>query len=226
VVRFCPRCGARIGGHAANVLARELADRDRAVTAVSIVVVAVLAGVVAAYFVGDAGGLVEILAMEGLAAVGVLIALRVSRERVADAFPYGSASRDVLWAPVAAACSLAAAFAYMELLDSLGLAESGEEEALSTLEWLAIVVVAPIAEEAVCRGVLFSLLGRLVTPRSVLLLSAALFAFFHGLNGGLVLEYPHRFVGGLAFGYLRLRTGSLTAPTLAHGLHNLVAVTV
>ncbi len=48
----------------------------------------------------------------------------------------------------------------------------------------------------------------------------------HGLGGGWVLEFPHRFVSGLIFGWLRLRSGSLLPGMLAHFLHNALSLIV
>ena len=80
-------------------------------------------------------------------------------------------------------------------------------------------------EEGRCRGVLFVACSRVVGPRATLLLTTALFALLHGLQGH-VLAVPHRFVAGLAFGWLRARAGALVPGIAAHALHNALAVLV
>jgi membrane protease YdiL (CAAX protease family) len=87
-------------------------------------------------------------------------------------------------------------------------------------EWLASVVVAPLGEELLCRGVVMAALLRLGNRRTALLVSSVLFAFLHGLGGGYVFELPHRFVSGLLFGALRLWSGRLGPAVVAHALHN------
>ncbi|CAN5369759.1 type II CAAX endopeptidase family protein [soil metagenome] len=74
-------------------------------------------------------------------------------------------------------------------------------------------VVAPLAEEIFSRGLLWSALVKRGVPAGVtLVLTALLFAVLH-------LE-PTRFgylvVAGLVLGWLRLRTGRLGAPIVAH----------
>lgn len=87
-------------------------------------------------------------------------------------------------------------------------------------EWLSSVVVAPLGEELLCRGVVMAALLRLGNRTSALLISSVLFAFLHGLGGGYVFELPHRFASGLLFGALRLKSGRLGPAVLAHALHN------
>lgn len=82
---------------------------------------------------------------------------------------------------------------------------------------LIVVLLAPFAEELMFRGLMFSaLLKRGVPPWLVVLITAAAFAVFH-------LE-PTRigllFVAGVVLGYIRMRTGSLTAPIVAHMVIN------
>ncbi|MFY9343166.1 MAG: CPBP family intramembrane glutamic endopeptidase, partial [Planctomycetota bacterium] len=89
---------------------------------------------------------------------------------------------------------------------------------------VAVVGLAPIAEELLCRGAAWQAATRLGPPRVALGLTAVLFAFLHGLNGGYLLELPHRFAAGLIFGWLRWRTGSLVPAVLAHALHNGIAL--
>jgi membrane protease YdiL (CAAX protease family) len=71
---------------------------------------------------------------------------------------------------------------------------------LLVLAFVAFALVAPLAEELLFRGLGFAALGRYALP-----LTSALFAFAHAIP---VLLVPV-FLGGLALGYVRSRTGSL-----------------
>jgi uncharacterized protein len=105
---------------------------------------------------------------------------------------------------------------------------------LRTLLYLAFL--PGLNEELVYRGLLFSILLKmgagsegLPAPAWSLLLSSLLFALLHGfwLDPGLVphlepLALRNSFVSGLAFGWLRWRTGSLVLPVAAHGLEDVL----
>lgn len=83
------------------------------------------------------------------------------------------------------------------------------------LALVALVVIAPLAEELTFRGLCFATMGRYAVPGS-----AALFALAHGLP---VLLAPI-FVAGLALGWLRARTGSLYPGLAVHMLLNGIAL--
>ncbi|HLK43013.1 MAG TPA: CPBP family intramembrane glutamic endopeptidase [Thermoleophilia bacterium] len=80
---------------------------------------------------------------------------------------------------------------------------------------VALIVVAPVAEEFVFRGLAFATLGRYS-----LVASAALFAVAHGMA---VLLVPV-FLAGLALGYARQRTGSLYTGMAMHMTLNAIAL--
>ncbi len=98
------------------------------------------------------------------------------------------------------------------------------------LVFLIAAVAAPVVEEIMFRGVLFSHLRATVTPRlrfASLLVSAvvssAIFALIHPQG---VLFAPA--LGGLAVGFCLYREwrGSLIAPIVAHGINNAVTLTL
>jgi membrane protease YdiL (CAAX protease family) len=124
----------------------------------------------------------------------------------------------LLAAAPTAGLSLGFAFAVVRVYGTPG----GEAPSAPLL--IGIVVLAPVAEEWLCRGAAWRAATVLAPPRTALLLTAILFAFLHGLGGGYLLELPHRFVAGLLFGWLRWRSGSLLPGMLAHALHNVGAV--
>jgi membrane protease YdiL (CAAX protease family) len=85
------------------------------------------------------------------------------------------------------------------------------------IEFLAALVVAPLTEEAIFRGlILRGLLRRYAAPRAILV-SAVLFALWH--------RNPYQFVtafsGGLLAGWLYVRTRSLWPCVIVHALINL-----
>ncbi|MGH2379560.1 MAG: lysostaphin resistance A-like protein, partial [Candidatus Limnocylindria bacterium] len=89
------------------------------------------------------------------------------------------------------------------------------------LDLLTGVVVAPFAEEALYRGVVFAALAQRVPVAAAALASALLFAVPHGVG---VLA-PILVLGtGLAWVYWR--TGTLWAPILAHAVVNAISLVV
>lgn len=79
-----------------------------------------------------------------------------------------------------------------------------------------IVVIAPIVEELIFRGVIMSGFSRNYRPIYAIIFSALLFALFH-LNPW---QFPATFALGLVLGWIRIRTGSVLACILGHATHN------
>jgi membrane protease YdiL (CAAX protease family) len=77
-------------------------------------------------------------------------------------------------------------------------------------------VVTPLSEELLFRGLIQPKLEQLVSPTEALIVQAALFAALH-LNPIILVTH---FAMGLAFGWLRRRTGSLFPGILLHGAWN------
>ena len=90
------------------------------------------------------------------------------------------------------------------------------------LLWLAFIVVAPIREELLFRGFMFSGIqkSRLGAVGAVLISSLVWSALHvqYGLYGVATI-----FVSGLLFGAARARSGSVYVPIIMHALMNLVA---
>ena len=80
---------------------------------------------------------------------------------------------------------------------------------------LAIVAVAPLAEEVVFRGYLFTSLRDAMPKLGTHLVVAGLFGLVHGLGHAVPVA-----VLSLLFGYLRQRHDGLLPAILAHALHN------
>jgi membrane protease YdiL (CAAX protease family) len=83
------------------------------------------------------------------------------------------------------------------------------------------VVLAPIFEEMLFRGFLLPLLMRSVGPWLGILLTAVPFALLHGTQNQWAWQ-PVVLIGiaGIAFGYVRYKTGSTTAACLMHSAYN------
>ena len=78
------------------------------------------------------------------------------------------------------------------------------------------VIIAPMAEEFIFRGVLFSSIQKLGWPKCAWLVPSLLFALIHN-NAPIFLPL---FVFALALTWLYQKTGGLFAPMLAHSLFN------
>jgi membrane protease YdiL (CAAX protease family) len=95
------------------------------------------------------------------------------------------------------------------------------------LSAILLTAVLPAAvEEWLCRGVLWHALRDRLGPWPLILVTAAMFSFLHGLNGAFVYELPHRFFAGLVFGWLRWRSGSIVPGAAAHFVNNVLATVV
>jgi len=83
---------------------------------------------------------------------------------------------------------------------------------ISILELIAKLVVAPLTEEFLFRGLIFNGFRRHQGPRRAALMSGALFALFH------MRLLPYYFLGGALLAALYDDTGSLWPPILMHFL--------
>ncbi len=85
--------------------------------------------------------------------------------------------------------------------------------------FIGVVLIAPLVEEVLCRGILLSSLLKTRSPRTSILLSALFFGILH-LNPAHVVAASAL---GLVLGYVYYRTRSLTLVVILHGFNNLVA---
>jgi membrane protease YdiL (CAAX protease family) len=81
---------------------------------------------------------------------------------------------------------------------------------------LTAMVLAPLFEETLFRGVLLPVLAERWGGFAAVLISALVFGIAHLSLG----ELPPLFVLGLGLGWLRLQSGRLAASVLMHGLWN------
>jgi membrane protease YdiL (CAAX protease family) len=146
----------------------------------------------------------------GAGAVRASLARGASSAAIAAGFAGGLVGFALSWAYVHA------------LLAWAGVAPEVPEFGIAQV--LGVVVLVPLAEEWLCRGVLWVALRRVLTVRWTTLVSAVLFALLHGLGGAGLFEYPHRFAIGVLLGVLRARSGSLVPGIVAHAVINALAL--
>lgn len=84
---------------------------------------------------------------------------------------------------------------------------------------VTLIIIAPIGEELVFRGVILDGLRRRYRAATAVGLSAFLFAVMHANPW----QIPPTFAIGLVFGWWRLRGGSIHPCILGHALHNALA---
>jgi membrane protease YdiL (CAAX protease family) len=215
-VNYCGACGRAERGHARAVATAARVDRRTMTRSALACGVAVALPLLGLTLVSGAGSTFALLLATALLTAivaggfGAAWPLRVSWRWLAAAVP-------------AAAVTFGAAVAWVTLLPH-GLRAPGADA--DATPWLAAIVLAPVAEELLCRGAAYHAAARLAPPRLAVVLSAVLFAFLHGLNGIYWLELVHRFVAGLVFGWLRWRSGSLLPSMCAHALHNAAALAI
>jgi len=80
---------------------------------------------------------------------------------------------------------------------------------------VGVFVVTPVAVEVFFRGILFGEVRRSGSRGRALLLTTALFALYSTAAAD-ARDLPTAALAGLAFGWLRLRTGTVVAPVAAH----------
>lgn len=82
---------------------------------------------------------------------------------------------------------------------------------------VCVVIGAPIAEEIAFRGMIFTSLAKFkMWPVLTVILSAAVFALFHGEP----VRFPLLFAIGIVLGLARWHTGSVTTTIVAHMVNN------
>jgi membrane protease YdiL (CAAX protease family) len=99
---------------------------------------------------------------------------------------------------------------------------TAREAGMLPLFFFSFAVLAPVQEELFFRGFLYRGLGASIGPWPTIVLTSAVWAFFH-------LQYEWFFVAeifllGVTFGWLRMRSGSTILTMLLHGGMNALAL--
>ena len=226
---FCAACGAHL--ERLRVQAdhrRSSSEARRATAASSLVVVGVFVLLLADLGVQDAD-LAQLLVQVGFLLLALLAARVLGPEGPRDSLGAAPTPSGLGIGALAGGLSMGLTLLWWELFEQLPGLDFSEEPVEEVAPFLLLpafltVVMAPLSEEWLCRGALWSALSKLLDRRAVWVVSAAVFALLHGLGGGYILELPHRFLGGLVFGWLRLRGHGLGPCIAAHLVHNALAV--
>ena len=80
---------------------------------------------------------------------------------------------------------------------------------------LSVSILTPILEELLLRGFSFGVLLKCYSERASIVISALIFAIVHE-----PVAYGMAFGGGLLYGWLRVKTGSIVPSTITHILWN------
>ena len=81
-------------------------------------------------------------------------------------------------------------------------------------------LLGPILEESVFRGCLLPLLARASGNETAIILTAGLFALFHAPND--LVHWASFTLTGIAYGWIRVASGTTTAAALTHAIYNLI----
>jgi membrane protease YdiL (CAAX protease family) len=164
-----------------------------------------------------------ILVVSGIAAWAALTVdeLGLSRDRLGSGVRWGLAAAGIVAAAVALAVWVAT--------DTIGDVAGDVPTSLGALLWTTLVRIpigTVVFEELAFRGVLQGLLVRRHTLGPAVVATSALFAVWHVPGvwssgpAAVVGTVAATFVAGLGFSWLRVRSGSLLAPILAHWATN------
>ena len=95
------------------------------------------------------------------------------------------------------------------------------------LLFLSVILLAPIGEEYLFRGVLLSGLSQKLSENSAILLSSVVFMTFHLLEYyGYWIALVIIFLLGVLLATLRLRSQSMSIPIVCHATYNFVMLTL
>ena len=161
-------------------------------------------------------------AVSGLLAIGVILLFyRIRRKKLGDALWLRRVEGPGLLsgAALAPALYLAVTVAMMALpeawLDSYAEASSGVSGG-GVIGIVAVVLVAPVVEEFIFRGLIMTRLAQAMPGWLAAAPSAALFGLCHGHP----VWFAYTFVLGVLFGLMDLRLGSIWPSILAHMVFN------
>ena len=90
------------------------------------------------------------------------------------------------------------------------------------IEFLGIVVIAPLCEELLFRGLIYKRMQEYMTPSVAMVLSALAFGFFHGN----MTQMVYAAILGFLMAYVYEKYHNLLAPILFHAVANLFSVIV
>ncbi|MBR6364479.1 MAG: CPBP family intramembrane metalloprotease [Lachnospiraceae bacterium] len=92
-------------------------------------------------------------------------------------------------------------------------------ESLQWLSFLAVVILAPLCEEMMFRGLIYTRMRVLMKAPYTILISGLLFGFFHGN----ALQFIYAFFLGILLAYMMEIYHTVWAPIIVHGSANLIS---
>jgi len=172
---------------------------------------------------------------QAAATIAVLWLMARTREPIREALALRWESNDGLGLLVGAGLqlglSLAAAVVIEVFLDGEAPTQDvvqSAAEALGGLDRILVVlgavVLAPVTEEIIFRGIVLRAIQRSRGDRVAIVGSAAAFAALHLIDPNALLAVPFLFVLGLALGRQSVRTGRIGRAVATHAGFNLVTV--
>lgn len=175
-----------------------------------------------------------ILPLQSGTTIGVALAIARRRGPIRDALLLRVRRSDLVGLAVGVGIQILAAAMALVVVETFFGGEVPRQEIVDVvatgvgpLEWflvvLGLVVVGPVAEEIVFRGILVSALTHR-GARFAVIVSSAAFALFHLVDPAAAFSVPFLFVLGFVLASERLRTGRLGRPIAIHAGFNLVTV--
>ncbi len=227
--KFCAHCGTPVALQAARGEQRRRAgaraSAARATRAIAVLFCGVL-GAVALLANTDLVGLPLVAVWSAVqVTIGIVALTALDPQSRRSSLPLRVTPASSATAVFVGTATFAASLAYVWLLVTLlagGFEPLADADRPDVAEILLVILVAPVCEEWLCRGVLWSVLAPFTGAWPRTTASAVLFGLLHCLEG--LAGFPHRFVAGMAFGGLRQRYGSLAPAIVAHATHNILCV--
>ncbi len=110
--------------------------------------------------------------------------------------------------------------------DVVQIAESAKDFATRAMVLVGVVILGPVTEELLFRGLLLRTLLQKRSANTAIAIQALVFSLFHLLDGGAIeaalIIIPELFIVGAVLGYLAVKGGSLSRPIFVHAGFNLV----
>ncbi|MBI1853751.1 MAG: CPBP family intramembrane metalloprotease [Planctomycetes bacterium] len=159
-------------------------------------------------------------------AVGLASVTILGKRAFRRSFAFRPNARDLLLGAGGGLVMFAIGWLYVRFLRNFS-GSARQVAPLPSLVWLVVgtIVLAPLIEEWLCRGVIWQATTQLAPEATVIVTTALLFALLHGVSWG-VFGLPHRFAGGLVLGWVRRRTGSLVPVIVGHFINNSLSLAV
>lgn len=170
----------------------------------------------------DTTSMMLIVAMTAFSVITIAVFLLAHWSEVSRSYVRSRPWTVLIWCVLAAAGAIIPSTWLQEQMPTLPNLIGDEFDMILKDRWgyLAIGLLAPLAEELVFRGaILKALLGWSKNHWMAIAISALLFALVHGNP----VQMPHAFLVGLLLGWMYYRTGSIVPGVAYHWVNNTIA---